>query len=273
MPEIVTKSKVSIIGVGAMGSTLVTGFLNAGLVTPENVLVSDPRRASLEALQERFPVKGTTNNSEVIQDGGIVVCAVKPAQIKAVLEEISPLLTPEHLLVSIAAGISLKFLETHLPPGVPVVRAMPNVPAMIGEGMTALALGESAGEDEREAIEALFRAVGKVITLSEENLDAVTGLSGCGPGYIAVIIEALADGGVKAGLPRQVAMDLTIQTVLGTARMLQSTGDHPGELKDRVSSPGGSTISGLHVLEKGGLRGLLISAVETATKRSGELQS
>ncbi len=249
------------------------GFINTGLVAPRDVIVSDLEQAQLDALAKRFPVKATRDNRDVVKTAGVVVCAVKPAAVRTVLEEINPLVTSDNLLISVAAGIQLAYLETHLPEGTPVIRAMPNLPALIGEGVTALALGRFAGEAERQLAEELFSAVGRVVTLPEGNMNAVTGLSGCGPAYIAVIVEALADGGVKMGLPRRIAVDLAVQTVLGTARMLQSGGSHPGQLKDMVSSPGGSTITGLHVLEKGGLRGLLMSAVEAAAIKSGELQS
>jgi len=273
VPKIDRRKKIGVIGAGAMGSALVAGFISTGLVAPQDVIVSDLEQAQLDALVKRFPVKVAQDNREVVKSAGVVICAVKPAVVKTVLEEINPLVTTDHLLISVAAGIQLAYLEAHLPEGTPVIRAMPNVPALIGEGMTAIALGRFAGKAERELAEKLFSSVGRVVTLPEGNMNAVTGLSGCGPAYVAVIVEALADGGVKMGLPRRTAVDLAVQTVLGTARMLQSGGSHPGQLKDMVSSPGGSTINGLHVLEKGGLRGLLISAVEAATIRSGELQS
>lgn len=255
-----------------MGSALVSGFINTGLVAPQDVIVSDAVQAQLDVLACKFAVKTTRDNRGVVNTAGVVICAVKPAVIKEVLEEIASLVTTEHLVISVAAGIRLNYLESYLPEGTPVIRAMPNLPALIGEGMTALALGMFAGEPERQLAEKLFSAVGRVVTISEENINAVTGLSGCGPAYVSMIIEALADGGVKMGLPRQIAEELAVQTVLGTAKMLQSGNEHPGQLKDRVCSPGGSTIAGVHVLEKGGLRGLLMSAVEAATVRSGELQ-
>ncbi len=248
------------------------GFIKAGLLNSENILVSDVKRESLQVLAERFQVGITEDNKRAVQAGEAVICAVKPAHVKTVLAEIAPFLTPSHLFISVAAGITLSFIEANLPPQIPVIRAMPNVPALIGEGITTLALGKYAGEKEREEGEALFGAVGRVVVLPEENLNAATGLSGSGPAYISIILEALADGGVKMGLPRQVAFDLALQTMIGTARMIQLTGDHPGLLKDRVASPAGSTIYGLHALEEGGLRGLLISAVEAAAKRAGALQ-
>ncbi|MDH7576437.1 MAG: pyrroline-5-carboxylate reductase [Bacillota bacterium] len=247
------------------------GFLQARLVNPEDVLVSDLKQECLAPLAERFRVRVTEDNKQAARVGDVVICAVKPAQVKGVLSEVTPFLKPDNLFISVAAGVTLSFIEANLPSGIPVIRAMPNVPALIGEGITALAMGKYAGAKEREEGEVLFGAVGRVVVLPEENLDAVTGLSGSGPAYISVILDALADGGVKMGLPRQVALDLALQTMIGTARMIQCTGDHPGFLKDRVASPGGSTIYGLHVLEAGGLRGLLVGAVEAASQRARTL--
>lgn len=254
-----------------MGSALVTGFLETGLVQPGDLFVSDPDGEALAALGQKHPINTATDNKRAVRFADVVILAVKPAVVKPVLEEIAPLITTEHLIVSVAAGVSLSVLEESVPAGVPVVRVMPNVPALIGEGMAAIALGKNAGASERKAVETLFAAVGKVVTLPEKDLDAATGLSGCGPAFVAIILEALADGGVKMGLPRQLALELAAQTMIGTARMIQVTGEHPGVLKDRVCSPGGSTICGVHVLEQGGLRGILISAVEAAARRSGEL--
>ncbi|MGB9790997.1 MAG: pyrroline-5-carboxylate reductase [Thermacetogeniaceae bacterium] len=268
-----TKERViGVIGAGSMGGALISGFVNKALISPEDIIVSDTNQSQLDMVSSKFPVRTTRENREVVNAASVVVLAVKPAAVKSVLEEVCELVTPDHLLISVAAGVRLAYLESHLPEGIPVIRAMPNLPALIGEGMTALALGRFAGEKEKEVAEKLFSAVGRVVVVSEENMNAVTGLSGCGPAYVAMIVEALADGGVKMGLPRRVAEELALQTLVGTARMLQSGGDHPGQLKDRVCSPGGSTIAGVHVLEKGGLRGLLMSAVEAATIRAGELQ-
>lgn len=266
------KKSVGVIGAGAMGSAMIRGFLKAGLVQPEDLIASDPREDALQELKESTSVNITCDNTAVALGSEVVIIAVKPKLVEKILKEIAPFITLEHRVVSVAAGIRISILEKHLPTGVPVIRVMPNVPALIGEGMTALALGSKAGKDDKEAAEVLFSSLGKVLTLKESDLDAVTGVSGCGPAYMAVILEALADGGVKMGLSRQVALELAVQTMIGTARMIQITGEHPASLKDRVCSPGGSTISGVHVLENGGLRGLLISAVEGSTKRSGELQ-
>ncbi|MDD2554986.1 MAG: pyrroline-5-carboxylate reductase [Syntrophaceticus sp.] len=267
-----SRKKVGVIGVGVMGSAITQGLLRAGLVQPKDITASDSNKDALQRLQEAVSVQVTSDNSVLVQRSEVVIIAVKPNQMEEILNEIAPSVTLKHLVVSIAAGIRISTLEKHLPAGVPVIRVMPNIPALIGEGMSTLALGTHAGIDEQDAAEVLFSALGKVITLRERELDAVTGISGCGPAYMAIIIEALADGGVKMGLSRQVALELAVQTMIGTARMIQVTGEHPAALKDRTCSPGGSTISGVHVLEKGCLRGLLMDAVETATERSEELQ-
>jgi len=269
--KIVNNKKIGVIGTGAMGSALIKGFLEVGLVEPCDLTTSDININTLQKLKEQFSVNTAENNLETARNSEIVILAVKPGQVKAVLKEIAPAITADHLVISVAAGIKISFLEEHLPAGTPVIRAMPNVPALAGEGMSALVMGSSAVESHQKAAEALFAAVGRVIIVSEKEIDAVTAVSGCGPAYLAIVLEALADGGVKMGLSRQLALELAAQTMIGTGRMVLN-GEHPAVLKDRVCSPGGSTISGVHVLEKGGLRGVLLSAVEAAAKRSGELQ-
>ncbi len=255
-----------------MGSALIRGFLKAGLVEPCDVTASDVNNNTLQKLKEQFSVNAAVDNVETARNSEIVIVAVKPGQVKAVLEEITPVIKADHhLIISVAAGVKISFLEENLPAGTPVIRVMPNVPSLAGEGMSALVMGSCAVESHQKVAEALFAAVGRVIIVSEKEIDAVTAVSGCGPAYLAIVLEALADGGVKMGLSRQLALELAAQTMIGTGRMVLN-GEHPAVLKDRVCSPGGSTISGVHVLEKGGLRGVLLSAVEAATKRSGELQ-
>lgn len=254
-----------------MGSALLGGLVQKKLLDPSEITISDTDQRRAREAAERFKVRIANDNKRATQTGDIIICAVKPNQIKDVLEEIAPYITKDHLFISIAAGITIAFLEKFLPQGTPIIRAMPNIPSLIGYGMTVIAFGKHVLENEKKEAEMLFGSVGRVITLREENLDAATGLSGCGPAYISVILEALADGGVKMGLSRGIAFELALQAMLGTAQLLKTTGEHPAVLKDRVASPGGSTISALHILEKGNLRGTLISAVEAATKRSMEL--
>jgi len=267
----ITRKKVSVIGAGAMGGALVAGFIRTGLVAPADVMVSDRNRQVLSELGGQLGVATTEDNRKAARSGEIVICAVKPKQVKDILEEIAPLMTPERLLISVAAGITTAFLEANLPPGIPVIRAMPNLPALVGAGMTALALGACAGDRDREDAEFCFNAVGRTVTLPEANIDAATGVSGSSPAFLAIILEALADSGVLLGLPRTVALELASQAMLGTARLIQDTGLHPAILKDRVSSPAGTTIAGLQVLEQNGVRGIMIDAVVAAARRAAEL--
>jgi pyrroline-5-carboxylate reductase len=256
-----------------MGGALATGFVRAGLVAPGDLLISDTDRDALTALAGQLGAAVAEDNRQAADAAEIVICAVKPNQVRDVLAEIAPLMTADRLLISVAAGLSTAFLEGSLPPGAPVIRAMPNIPAVVGEGMTALVLGRHATPQDREDTERLFGAVGRVVTLAEAQINAVTALSGSGPAFLAIFLEALADGGVLMGLPRPLAMELAAQTMLGTARLAQATGQHPGVLKDRVTSPGGTTIAGLQVLEKGGVRGILIDAVAAAARRAAELEA
>jgi pyrroline-5-carboxylate reductase len=255
-----------------MGGALVRGFVSSGLVAPGDVVVSDRDREVLNDLGGQLGV-GIAENNRQAAGAEIVLCAVKPKQVKDVLGEIAPLMTPAKLFISVAAGISTAFLEAGLPPGVPVIRAMPNLPVLVGEGMTALALGRNAGEQDRDDAEQLFNAVGRAVTIPEANIDAATGLSGSSPAFLAVILEALADGGVLMGLTRQAATELAIQAMLGTAKLARDTGQHPAALKDQVSSPGGTTIAGLQVMEDNGIRGILIDAVQAAARRAAELEA
>jgi pyrroline-5-carboxylate reductase len=250
---------------------MAAGFVSTGLVAPKDVMISDRNRQVLSELGGQLGVMTTEDNRQAAEVAEIVICAVKPKQVKDVLEEIAPVMTPERLLISVAAGISTAFLEASLPPGIPVIRAMPNLPVLVGAGMTALVLGACAGDQDREDAQLLFNAVGRTVTLPEANIDAATGVSGSSPAFLAIILEALADSGVLLGLPRPVALELASQAMLGTAKLIQDTGLHPAVLKDRVSSPAGTTIAGVQVLEENGIRGIMIGAVEAAAKRAAEL--
>lgn len=265
--------KLGFIGGGNMAEAMIKGLLSAGFIEAKNIDVSDPIASRLEFLHSEYKIKTTTDNREVVQKCDIIILAVKPQAVKKVLRGISDLVDSGKLVVSIAAGISIATLESNLEKGrkVPVVRTMPNTPALVQEGVTALAPGSHVTKADMLLAHRLFEAVGKTVDVDEVHIDAVTGLSGSGPAYIFMIIEALSDAGVKMGLPRNVANILTVQTVLGSAKLARESGKHPGELKDMVTSPGGTTISGLHTLEAGGLRTTLMNAVEAATKRSTEL--
>jgi pyrroline-5-carboxylate reductase len=235
-----------------------------------HLLMSDVRSERLEELKRLYGIVVTPDNVTLVRRADVVILAVKPQILGAVLNEIAPA-TPGKLLISVAAGVSTSEIRRHLPPGTRLIRVMPNTPALVLEGATAIARADGLGDGDLDTARQIFEAVGRAVVLDEEMMDAVTGLSGSGPAYIALVVEALADGGVRVGLDRKTAMTLAMQTVLGSARLLIDTGMHPGQLKDMVSSPGGTTIAGIHTLEIGGLRRTLIDAVERATQRSREL--
>ncbi|HEX2568059.1 MAG TPA: pyrroline-5-carboxylate reductase [Polyangia bacterium] len=262
---------IGFIGTGNMAEAMIKGLLGAGLVKAERVSGSDPRAERVTEIHDRYGIHATRHNEDVARVADLLVLSVKPQILTRVCEEISPHLKPGALVVSIAAGVPVVVIERHLPVRTRVVRVMPNTPALVGAGATAIAAGGHATDEDLAITQRLFDAVGKSVILPEEQLDAVTGLSGSGPAYVFLIIEALSDAGVKVGLSRYNAQALAAQTVLGAARLLIETGEHPGRLKDMVTSPGGTAIAGLHTLEEGGLRTTLINAVETATRRSREL--
>jgi pyrroline-5-carboxylate reductase len=262
---------IGFLGTGNMAEALIKGLISAGVVEPKQLHGSDPRRERCNELRERYGIHVTTHNEDVVRHAEIVVLSVKPQILPKVLEEIEPHLKPSALVISIAAGVPVVAIEERLPEGTRIVRTMPNTPALVGAGATAIAAGQHAKDDDVEATRRIFDAVGKTVVLDESQLDAVTGLSGSGPAYVFLIIEALSDAGVKMGLSRYNAQALAAQTVLGSAKLLIETNEHPGRLKDMVTSPGGTAIAGLHTLEAGGLRTTLINAVEAATNRSREL--
>ncbi|MBM3879628.1 MAG: pyrroline-5-carboxylate reductase [Verrucomicrobia bacterium] len=259
------------IGAGKMASALARGILRASLATPDQIMASDVLEGAREHFARELNTPTSSTNAEVVRFANVVVLAVKPDQVAGVLEEVRPYVTDHHLLISIAAGITLKKLQEGLFEGARVVRVMPNTPALIGVCASAYALGEWATEEDGETARRLFASVGTTFAVKEHLLDAVTGLSGSGPAYVYLMIEALSDGGVAAGLPREAATKLAAQTVLGAARMVLETGLHPGALKDMVTSPAGTTIEGIHELEKAGVRGALMNAVRAATQRARAL--
>jgi pyrroline-5-carboxylate reductase len=262
--------RIGFLGGGNMGEALIRGLTKTGLVPAEHVLVADVLADRLEELRRLYGVLVAADNVTVVRRADVVILAVKPQILREVLEEIAPA-TPGKLLVSVAAGVATGEIRRHVPPGTRLIRVMPNTPALVLEGATAIARAAGLADGDLDTARQIFEAVGRAVVLDEEMMDAVTGLSGSGPAYIALIVEALADGGVRVGLDRKTAMTLAMQTVLGAARLLLDTGMHPGQLKDMVSSPGGTTIAGIHTLEAGGLRRTLIDAVERATQRSREL--
>ena len=263
--------QIGFLGAGKMATALARGFLRADLVLPADLLAGDPEEASRGNFTQQTGAKATAANADVLRAARILVLAVKPAQVNAALAEARVAWTPEHLLISIAAGVPLSRLEAALPDGARVVRVMPNTPAFVGASASAYASGKSARPEDGQLVQKLFSSVGLALPIKESLLDAVTGLSGSGPAYVFLMIEALSDGGVAAGLPRDIATRLAAQTLLGSAKLLLETGLHPGALKDMVTSPGGTTIQGLHEIEKAGVRGALISAVLAATEKSRQL--
>jgi pyrroline-5-carboxylate reductase len=266
-----TPLTIGFLGAGKMATALARGFVRAEIVTPKYIVAGDLSAAARAAFARATGAKTTAANSDVLKFARVLILAVKPDQVAGVLAEQRQRFTSGHLLVSIAAGITLAKMESALPAGTRVIRVMPNTPALVGEAAAAFALGKSATAADGDLALKLLSAVGIAFPVKEPQLDAVTGLSGSGPAYVYQFIEAMSDGGVAAGLPRDVATRLAAQTVLGAAKMVLETGQHPGALKDQVTSPGGTTIEGLHELEKGQLRATVMSAVRAATEKSKKL--
>jgi pyrroline-5-carboxylate reductase len=263
--------QVGFVGAGNMGEALIKGLLHGHLCRPEQITCSDIRPERLKAIKKAYGVKTTSSNSEVVKHSDIVVLAVKPQILKQVVVDIGKYFEPSRLVISIAAGVAMESIESCAKQELKLIRVMPNICVSVGEGVSAIAAGKHATKEDLMAAKAIFDSAGKSLFVEENLLDAVTGLSGSGPAYIFLIIDALADAGVKVGLARSDALLLASQTVLGSAKMLIETGEHPGRLKDMVTSPGGTAIAGLHTLEEGGLRTTLINAVEVATRRSQAL--
>ena len=262
---------VGFLGAGAMAEALAKGLVESGLVPPASIHASDVRRDRLEQLEQQYGIRTAPSNVDLVKAADLVILAVKPQTMNAVLDEIASAVSRRVLVISIAAGVSTARLRERLGAQARLIRVMPNTPALVLEGATGIARSAGLEPGDLETAQEIFNAIGTSVVLDEEALDAVTGLSGSGPAYVAIVIEALADGGVRMGLDRATAMTLATQTVIGSARLLAQTGLHPGALKDMVSSPGGTTIAGISALEEGGLRGTLIRAVERATLRSREL--
>jgi pyrroline-5-carboxylate reductase len=253
-----------------MAEAIIGGLLAGQVCRSDSVWATDPVAARCDRLKSRFGIRVGSDNRKALAWADVAVLAVKPQTLPDVLSEVRADLSGA-LVISIVAGVSIRSIEGQAPGAQRVVRAMPNTPALVREGMTALAFGSGISEADMQAARTIFEAVGRVIPVEERLMDAVTGLSGSGPAYVFQAIEALADGGVKMGLPRQTAELLAAQTVLGAAKLVLESGEHPAKLKDRVASPGGTTIAGLHQLEQGGFRATLMAAVEAAAKRSQEL--
>ncbi len=263
------KGMVGMIGVGHMGAALLQGWLETGLLTPAELIVADADERRLQEVAERWGLR-TGSNQEAAGEAAVLLLAVKPQVLPQVLGEIRPQVHAGKLVLSIVAGVPLAFLAGQLP-GARLIRVMPNTPTIVQAGMAALAPAPTCLPEDLTLARQLFEAVGLAVTVPEHLLDAVTGLSGSGPAFVFVMLEALADGGVKMGLPRATAYELAAQTLFGAAKLYLETREHPGVLKDMVTSPAGTTITGLHVLEQGGFRGLVMAAVEAAARRSAAL--
>jgi pyrroline-5-carboxylate reductase len=263
--------RIGFVGGGNMGEALIRGLLGTKVVPAALLSATDVRSERTAQLAKQFGITAHGDNLRLVRETDVVVLAVKPQIMATVVAEIAPAVTARHLLISIAAGVSTAAIRTALGKEARIVRVMPNTPALVLQGAAAVAKGRGLEAEDLAVAQAIFGAVGRVVVLDESLMDAVTGLSGSGPAYVALVVEALADGGVNMGLDRATALTLATQTVLGAAQLLVETGMHPGALKDMVSSPGGTTIAGITALEDGGLRATLIRAVERATVRSREL--
>ena len=259
------------IGAGNMAEAIIHGIIQNQVVLPDRILASDLSDERREHISRTFGMEAVKENRSLVDQSNVIFLAVKPQAVPQVLKDIGENMGPEKLLVSIVAGVPIKTLSTGLPKGPRIVRTMPNTPMTVMEGAMAIASDSPALPEDLETVETLFRPLGSTVRIEEKLIDAVTGLSGSGPAYVFMILEALADGGVKMGLPRDVSETLAAQTLLGSAKLFLETRTNPGQLKCMVTSPGGTTISGIHELEKGGIRASLMNAVESATKRSIEL--
>jgi pyrroline-5-carboxylate reductase len=266
-----SKKKVAFLGAGKMGGIILQALLKNGLLSPQSTLATVAHAERAKALSSKLKIKVGTNNTEVAQGADIIVIAVKPQVVEEVVGEISGVVGPKQLIISVAASVPTSMIEKNLPPNVPVIRAMPNTPCLLASGMTAICKGKHAGPNDLALASHMFEVVGRTVVLDEKHMDAVTALSASGPAYIYIILESLAEAGVKVGLPRDIATLLAAQTTLGAAKVVLETGDHPALLKDAVTTPAGCTIDAIMELEEGKLRVTLIKAVVKAAQRAKEL--
>ncbi len=263
--------RLTVLGAGKMGTILLQALLHEGVVSARNTRATVQHAERAQKVRSQLKIAVGTDNPAAVAGADIVLLCVKPAAVRAVLEEIAPVLGPKQLLISIAASVPTSYMEKLLPPGAAVVRAMPNTPCTVRSGMTAICRGAHATPQHLATASALFEAVGRTVVLDEKHMDAVTALSASGPAYIYIILESLAEAGVKVGLPRDMATLLAAQTVMGSAKVVLETGDHPALLKDAVTTPAGCTIDGILELEEGKLRVTLIKAVVKSASRAKEL--
>ena len=259
---------IAILSCGRIGEALLTGLLSAGWT---DIVVTSRTQERAAALREQHGVEASTDNAAAVREASLVVVAVKPQDIDALLAEVGPLLTPEHTVLSVAAAIPTAQVEARVAPGVPVVRAMPNAPSTVHEGMAGICAGAHAGEEHLALAEDALAHLGRVVRVPESQMDAVTALSGSGPAYFALLAEAMIEAGILLGVSREISTTLVVQTMLGTAKQLRDRGMHPVELRESVTSPGGTTIAAIRELEQAGVRAALLNAVQAAMTRAGEL--
>jgi pyrroline-5-carboxylate reductase len=264
-------SAIAILGAGKIGQALVAGLVSSEWTSPAEIIVTRRSDAALEDLQERYGVTGTTSNREAVEETPVVVLTVKPQDIEELLLEIHGAVTPAQTVISAAAAIPTSLIESHLQPGVPVIRAMPNTPSAVHEGMAGISAGAHATEEHLAQAEAVLSALGRTVRVSEDYMDAVTAVSGSGPAYFALLAESMIEAGILLGLGREVATDLVVQTMLGTAKLLRDEKMHPVELREMVTSPGGTTIAAIRELEQAGVRAAFLNAIQAAMERSKEL--
>ena len=265
------KHTLAVIGAGRIGESVIAGLIDSKAILPERIIATARSPQRLERLQQKYGVRTTTVNVDAVKEADLVIIAVKPQVVAEVLPQIAKALTPKHLLISVAASVTTALFERGLEGPIPVVRAMPNTPCFVKTGMTGVCGGKHATAEQLELTKKIFQQIGRCVVVEERHMDAVTGLSASGPAFIYMVIESLAEAGVKVGLPRAVATELAAQTVLGSAKMVLETGEHPAQLKDQVTTPAGCTIDGILELEEGGLRVTLIKGVVRAVRRASEL--
>lgn len=271
MEKPIAEARIAVLGAGKMGETLIRGMVAAGTIGADKIIATAGHQARADVVAEQLGVETTLDNRAAVEDADLVLLCVKPQVADRILAEIDGVLKSHQMLISILASVTTGYIERRLDNDVPVIRAMPNTPSLVGVGMTALCGGRFASEQTVERARCLFEPLGRTLLIDEKLFDAVTGLSASGPAFIYVVIEALAEGGVKVGLPRKVATELAAQTCLGAASMVLETGSHPAQLKDEVTTPAGCTIDGILKLEEGGLRVTLIKAIVEAEARANQL--
>lgn len=263
--------RIAVLGAGKIGRALIGGILRRGVAPPDHIVAVTGHPGTLREVVRKFQIRGAADGAEACRQSDVILLCVKPQVVKEVVEKIRSIVRPGQLVLSTVTGVPIRFFEETFAKGVAVVRTMPNTPCLVGAGMTALCAGRSVRAKDRRVTERIFGALGRCLFLDEKHLNAATGLSGSGPAFLSIVIEALAEGGVKVGLPRDAAMLLAAQTMAGTAKMVLETGKHPALLKEEVTTPAGCTIDGILALEEGGLRVTLIKAVTAAAKRAAEL--